>query len=98
MRGLSTTGSISFGWAFVAGKNRVPSPAAGNTALRTLGIINHDFTRPIHEGQARPENSGILRASRTGLERILGGGLNPFSAIQTQFWLSLFPFLAFGAR
>jgi hypothetical protein len=27
-------GSISFGWAFVAGRKRVPSPAAGKTALR----------------------------------------------------------------
>src|SRR6266568_4962408 len=35
--GLSTTGSISFGVAFVAGRNRVPSPAAGTTALRTAG-------------------------------------------------------------
>src|SRR5277367_5273442 len=34
--GLSTTFNISFGWALVAGRNRVPSPAAGNTALRTL--------------------------------------------------------------
>src|SRR5437660_11841689 len=33
--GLSTTGSISFGCALVAGRNRVPSPAAGRTALRT---------------------------------------------------------------
>src|SRR5258708_6406362 len=39
MRGLSTSGSISFGWAFVAGRNRVPRPAAGKTAFRTLGII-----------------------------------------------------------
>src|ERR687887_1765127 len=36
MIGLSTSGSISFGCAFVAGRNRVPSPAAGNTALRTV--------------------------------------------------------------
>src|ERR1035437_8803660 len=35
MMGLSTSGSISLGWALVAGRNRVPSPAAGNTALRT---------------------------------------------------------------
>src|ERR1700746_2379716 len=35
MIGLSTSGSISFGWALVAGRNRVPRPAAGNTALRT---------------------------------------------------------------
>ena len=34
--GLSTRGSISLGWAFVAGRKRVPRPAAGNTAVRTL--------------------------------------------------------------
>src|SRR5829696_1349115 len=34
MTGLSTRTSISFGCAFVAGKKRVPSPAAGKTALR----------------------------------------------------------------
>jgi hypothetical protein len=31
--GLSTRGSISFGWAFVAGRNLVPNPAAGITAF-----------------------------------------------------------------
>src|ERR1700721_2156191 len=36
MSGLSTIGSISLGWALVAGRKRVPSPAAGNTALRTF--------------------------------------------------------------
>src|SRR4051812_49184128 len=35
--GLSTTGSISFGVAFVAGRKRVPRPAAGMTALVTTG-------------------------------------------------------------
>ena len=35
MTGLSTSGSISLGCAFVAGRNRVPQPAAGKTALRT---------------------------------------------------------------
>src|SRR5499427_4492289 len=39
MIGLSTTGSISLGWALVAGRNRVPRPAAGNTALRTLIVM-----------------------------------------------------------
>ena len=33
--GLSTRGSISLGCAFVAGRKRVPQPAAGKTALRT---------------------------------------------------------------
>src|SRR5215212_2427835 len=35
MIGLSTRGSISFGCALVAGRNRVPQPAAGKTAFRT---------------------------------------------------------------
>src|SRR5512144_368838 len=35
MTGLSTSGSISLGCALVAGRNRVPHPAAGNTAFRT---------------------------------------------------------------
>src|SRR3954462_6332258 len=36
MIGLSTRGSISFGCALVAGKKRVPRPAAGKNALRTF--------------------------------------------------------------
>jgi hypothetical protein len=32
--GLSTSGSISFGITFVAGKKRVPKPAHGNTHVR----------------------------------------------------------------
>src|SRR2546423_218238 len=36
MVGLSMTGTISFGWLLVAGRNLVPSPAAGITALRTF--------------------------------------------------------------
>src|SRR5579872_2396438 len=43
MMGLSTSGSISLGWALVAGKKRVPSPAAGKTALRTLAGILYSF-------------------------------------------------------
>ncbi|KIL31480.1 hypothetical protein B4145_3931 [Bacillus subtilis] len=38
MVGLSTIGSISFGIAFVAGRKRVPKPAAGIMALRTFFI------------------------------------------------------------
>src|SRR5262245_1831725 len=40
--GLSTSGNISLGCAFVAGRNRVPRPAAGNTPLRTC----MDITTP----------------------------------------------------
>src|ERR1700722_10883737 len=39
MSGLSTTGSISLGCALVAGRNRVPRPAAGRTALRTRRFL-----------------------------------------------------------
>src|SRR3954451_8821855 len=35
MIGLSTRGSISFGWALVAGRKRGSHPAAGKTAFRT---------------------------------------------------------------
>jgi hypothetical protein len=35
MAGLSTIGSISFGCDLVAGRNRVPNPAAGMTAFLT---------------------------------------------------------------
>src|SRR6476659_10042327 len=38
--GLSTTGSISLGWALVTGRKRVPSPAAGITALVTLAFTS----------------------------------------------------------
>src|SRR5437899_2170426 len=37
--GLSTTGSISVGLAFVAGSKRVPIPATGNTAFVILRIV-----------------------------------------------------------
>src|SRR5438105_2787096 len=40
MSGLSTTGSISLGCALVAGRNRVPRPAAGRTALRTRRLFS----------------------------------------------------------
>ena len=44
MAGLSTTGSISLGWALVAGRKRVPSPAAGITALVTTVSWEHCTT------------------------------------------------------
>lgn len=37
--GLSTIGSISLGCAFVAGRNRVPNPASGKTALLIALIL-----------------------------------------------------------
>jgi hypothetical protein len=40
--GIPLMGSISFGIALVWGKNRVPNPAAGMTALRIF-FIAHPF-------------------------------------------------------
>src|ERR1700749_3009426 len=40
MTGLSTTGSISLGTALVAGRNLVPMPATGKTALRTVLVLD----------------------------------------------------------
>ncbi len=44
MIGRSISVSISFGMALVAGRKRVPRPAAGNTALR----ISLDIRNRIH--------------------------------------------------
>src|SRR6185369_1070759 len=47
MAGLSTTGSISFGIALVAGRKRVPSPAAGITALVMWNAITTGYLDPM---------------------------------------------------
>jgi hypothetical protein len=39
MIGRSTSGMTSLGIAFVAGRKRVPKPAAGRTALRTRAVM-----------------------------------------------------------
>src|SRR5437588_8236327 len=46
MMGLSTSGNISLGWALVAGRKRVPNPAAGKIALRTFIFILLSFSFP----------------------------------------------------
>src|SRR3954469_12645438 len=50
MAGLSTTGSISLGEAFVAGRNRVPNPAAGTTAFLTFATRLLPRDRRTREG------------------------------------------------
>ena len=58
--GRSTTGSISFGCALVAGRNRVPNPAAGTTAFaHTLG---HRRSPPVE----RPGRDSGTRAHSSG--------------------------------
>src|SRR5579871_5676272 len=57
--GLSTMGSISFGLALVAGRNRVPRPATGNTAFVTFNML---FT-PGSSGGHACTNAGEERQS-----------------------------------
>src|SRR6185312_8212461 len=65
MLGTSTSGSISLGIAFVAGRNRVPSPATGSTALRTfvLSFIARPILSPL---PARATGNGGRRLRRPG--------------------------------
>src|SRR5215204_5011847 len=53
MTGRSTTGSISLGMALVAGRNRVPRPATGKTALR-IGFM-------LFRVRGWVEDGGLLR-------------------------------------
>ena len=58
MIGLSTSGSISLGCALVAGRKRVPRPAAGKTALRTMEVTDGIVAE-------RRLRAGIAGANRT---------------------------------
>src|SRR3990172_2146477 len=51
MSGLSTTGIISLGLALVAGRNRLPMPATGNTALVSCAFM---FCHPSRLFRLRP--------------------------------------------
>src|SRR6185295_3083528 len=62
MIGLSTRVSISLGWALVAGRKRVPSPAAVDTSLRIF----------IMAAVMLPPGPGA-----TGRRAILGGHAGP---------------------
>src|SRR5215475_13834681 len=58
IKGLSTTGSISLGLALVAGRNRVPIPATGNTAIFT------SFTTALSCGPRLREQTQCSAAAR----------------------------------
>src|SRR5688500_8015994 len=84
MIGLSTSGNISLGCALVAGRNRVPRPAAGKTALRTAEGTPHrsrgcDPTR-IYSAMLDPAYvRDHIEAVRTGLR---SRGLDPDKALE----------------
>src|SRR6266511_3384196 len=76
MIGLSTRGSISLGCALVAGRKRVPRPAAGKTAFRIFFMTAGNATTRLREAipghatlndHARPQvRGGEPRASPGG--------------------------------
>src|SRR5919206_4053622 len=61
MSGRSTTVSISFGIALVAGRKRVPSPATGKTAFLTLfnGVLGK-IARPAGSAGGRKVERIVL--------------------------------------
>jgi hypothetical protein len=56
-------GIISFGLALVAGRNRVPRPATGNTALVTFFMVGY-LIRFIDDFKIHDSVQTILRHSR----------------------------------
>src|SRR5205814_647696 len=73
IEGLSTTGSISFGWLFVAGRNRVPSPAAGMTAF----LIARAAFRRSSSVRRYPSARGALVADVGRIIGLLRGRVEP---------------------
>src|SRR4051794_7478375 len=70
MAGLSTTGSISLGVALVAGRNLVPRPAAGMTALVTRWLMVATLTR-LCADRVRSHPPAITPAGLGGVERVV---------------------------
>src|SRR5678815_3034041 len=77
--GLSTMGSISFGLALVAGKNRVPRPATGKTAVLISRAWVTAHLRRIRRSAMIPGRSGspllgflAWRALRLGIQLNVG--------------------------
>src|SRR3954466_5978182 len=68
--GLSTTGSISLGVAFVAGRNLVPRPAAGMTALVTRWLMAATLTR-LCADRVRCHPPAIAAAGLRGVQRVV---------------------------
>src|SRR3954471_20459528 len=92
MMGLSTSGSISLGWAFVAGRKRVPQPAAGKTALRTrielrgygrwdrgsgAAVYHRPLAGPVRRGGRASQRSDGSRRRTRPVDRGWRGGSRP---------------------
>src|SRR5580765_3531829 len=79
MMGLSTNGSISLGCALVAGRKRVPRPAAGNTALRTFIFISEILSTALLDagilalgGLAEPSGACRGTSPARGYDKVTG--------------------------
>src|SRR3954469_8256843 len=66
MMGLSTSGNISLGWALVAGRKRVPRPAAGNTALRMTFVKRSSPCARHRTSKSRAAEDGRERSGACG--------------------------------
>src|SRR5690349_13727283 len=85
MAGLSTTGSISLGELFVAGRNRVPRPAAGITALRTLVIrVSSRAAAGAEIDLLPPEQPADVRSVANHDEQCDSGHDSDFPSVVTQ--------------
>src|SRR5437764_3861123 len=72
--GVSMTGSISLGVALVAGRNRVPSPAAGITAL-VRDPVGVSVRAAPGAAVVRSELSAMLRTLAIGIGEVVHGML-----------------------
>src|SRR4051794_35739364 len=79
--GLSTTGSISFGVAFVAGRNRVPRPAAGMTAFDTGALMSATLMWPLLRGHCCGDAPPVPAVGLGGVQRLVGGAHQPFGTV-----------------
>src|SRR5713226_4633281 len=86
--GLSTSGSISLGCALVAGRNRVPRPAAGKTALRITEVTRACYQSRLGADISRTIESDMLDPSyiRDHPDEVRAGlknrGLDPDKALE----------------
>src|SRR5439155_7322638 len=74
MIGLSTRGNISLGWAFVAGRKRVPQPAAVTTAFRIRIRFSSGATGEAALAHEIAHPGQVATALRRHRRRIAGGG------------------------
>src|SRR5262245_26581004 len=96
MSGLSTNGSISLGCAFVAGKKRVPRPAAGNTAFEMrialfAPQVMIGSVEPVLPGRRKHVEVESVFQRHSGVDDI-GGNVQNVAGVQNDFFSMHFKF------